>query len=273
MQMRFSQPVVAALVAVALSGCPEALTEERAEFTTLQAEWTKRIERSKTGLTELQGKVKALPPGDGAAEEKATLDRTVGNAEKAVTDAEAAVAKAKTDIQAGLDTGKGAQAAVALSTARTAADGALARAQSLVTAGNTALEAYVKKGAELKAAAEAAKAQAAAFATAAGEAVKKKGASFEVAGVVFAADAVDAVKSKTAMESLVGFFKTCDALKADVMVVAGGEAADLGTKRAEALKTALTGAGVDAKVFGKVEGKVEAEAAEKVTLTIAAPCK
>jgi hypothetical protein len=75
------------------------------------------------------------------------------------------------------------------------------------------------------------------------------------------------------MESLVGFFKTCDTLKADVLVVAGGEAADLGTKRAEALKAALTGAGVDAKVFGKVEGKVEAEAAEKVTLTVAAPCK
>lgn len=273
MQMRLSQPVVAALVAVALTGCPEALTEERAEFTTLQADWAKRLERSKTGLTELQGKVKALPAGDGAAEEKATLDRTVGNAEKAVTDAEAAVAKAKTDIQAGLDTGKGAQAAVALSMARTAADGALSRAQSLVTAGSTALEAYTKKGAELQAAAAAAKAQAEAFAAAAGEAVKKKGASFDVAGVVFAAEAVDAAKSKTAMESLVGFFKTCDAMKADLLVVAGGEAADLGTKRAEALKAALTGAGVDAKVFGKVEGKVEAEAAEKVTLTISAPCK
>lgn len=272
MQTRFTQPVFAALVAVALSGCPEALTEERAEFTNLQAEWTKRLDKSKAGLAELQGKVKAAAAME-AGEEKATLDRTLANAEKALADAEKAVAAAKADIQQGLDTGKSAQAQVALSTARTAADGALARVQSLVSAGGTALEAMEKKGTELKAAAEAAKAQAEAFLKASGEAVKKKGASFDVAGVVFAGDAVDAAKSKTAMESLVGFFKSCDALKADVLVQAAGEAADLGAKRAEALKAALTGAGVDAKVFGKVEGKVEAGAEEKVSLTIAAPCK
>lgn len=272
MQMRLSQPVVAALVAVALTGCPEALTEERAEFTNLQAEWTKRLEKSKAGLTELQAKVKAAGAME-AGEEKATLERTLANAEKALADAEKALATAKTDIQTGLDSGKSAPAQVALSTARTAADGALARAQSLVTAGVTALEALEKKGAELKAAAEAAKAQAEAFLKASAEAVKKKGASFDVAGVVFAGEALDGAKSKTAMESLVGFFKTCDGLKADVLVQAAGEAADLGAKRAEALKAALTGAGVDAKGFGKVEGKVEAGAEEKVSVTVAAPCK
>jgi hypothetical protein len=56
-------------------------------------------------------------------------------------------------------------------------------------------------------------------------------------------------------------------------VVARGEGAELGTKRAEAIKTQLTSKGVDAAMLTKVAGTVVPEGDEKVSLAVTTPCK
>ncbi len=276
MQMRPTHAVLAAtFAALSLSGCPADLGDERTELAGLTTEWNAKLGKAKTGLSELQGKVTALAGADAAvvAEEKATLDRTVTNAANAVAEAEKTMTTSLAAIEAGLATGKSAQAQVALSSGRSTIEGALSRAQSLVAAGGTALQAVEKRMADQKDAVAKAQAAAEALKKAADEAVKKKGASFAVPGLEFTAEALDAEKSKAALDGLVAFFKSCGDLKADLAVVAAGDAADLGTKRAEALKAALVAAGVDARALGQVSGSVEAEGAQTVTVTVAKPCK
>lgn len=273
MRMPSLHAALAALTLLAFSGCPADMADEKAELAKLTTGWEGRIQKAKAGLAELEGKVKAVQGADAAAlaEEKATLDRTLANATAAVSDAEKTLITSKASIEAGLATGKSAQAQVALSTGRTTIDGAISRAESLVKAGGTALQALEKKQADAAAEAARLKAQAEAFQQAADAAVKKKGATLDVAGLAFNAEALDAAASKTALDSLAGFFKTCPQLKVDVELTAAGEAEELGSKRAEALKAALTAAGVDAKALGKVMGRNDD--ADKVTLTVATPCK
>jgi chromosome segregation ATPase len=262
-----------ALALLAFAGCPADMTEEKAELAKLSTDWEARLQKAQAGLKDLEGKVKALQGADDAAlaEPKATLDRTLANASAAVAEAGKTLTTSKAAIEAGISSGKSAQAQVALSTGRSTIEGAIARAESLVTAGHTALKALEQRQTEAKAAAERLRAQVEAFKQAADDAVKKKGASFDVAGVAFAGEALDAAASKTALDSLTGFFKTCPQLKADLALTATGEAEGLGSKRAEALKAALLAAGVDAKALDKVTGTNDE--ADKLTVTVTAPCK
>ena len=100
--------------------------------------------------------------------------------------------------------------------------------------------------------------------------MKKKGA--RTIDLTFSADALDLEKSKDQLGDLLAALTSCAELKTEVAVVARGEA-DLGTRRAEALKAYLLANGVSATTIAKTTGSVVAKGDEKVTVAVTAPCK
>lgn len=103
--------------------------------------------------------------------------------------------------------------------------------------------------------------------------MKKKGGALQVDDLVFNGEVLDAEKSKASLEGLAATLKSCAELKVELSVVARGEAADLGNKRAEALKTNLTANGVSGAMLAKVGGTVVADGEETVAFAVTAPCK
>ena len=261
-----------AVTVFAFAGCQDDLTEEKGRFETSSKDWAAKIEKIKKGHTELVAKAKdfVVPAGEAElAAAKAAVDASVKTGTEALTDAEHHLAEAKTVLDGAIAKGKKIPVELALSAQRAEVDGSIAKAQSQVDAANEALELLSKKIQLVKATGEATRSRIAAWA---GE-VKKKGGLVAIDDLVFNADAIDAEKSRVALISLVATLKSCAELKVDLTVTALGEAADLGTKRAEALKTYLTVNGVDGAVFAKVVGSAVKEGEEKVAVAVSTPCK
>lgn len=261
-----------AVTALALTGCPEDLSTEKATWDTTTKGWADRLDKMKKGHDELAGKVKAftVPETEVAlVAEKADLAKAVETGTTAITAAEHEMQTAKTTIEKLISNGKKVQLEVALGTTKSTVDGTLARAESLVSSANSALETLTKKVGAAKATGDAAKSRTDAWLNE----VKKKGSTIIVDDLVFAGEGLDAEKSKVALTSLVATLKSCPDLKVELTIVALGEAADLGSKRAEGLKTWLTTNGVDAGVLAKVSGSVVKEGEEKVSVAVNTPCK
>lgn len=261
-----------AVTVFALAACQEDLTEEKATWDTTTKAWGARVEKMKKGHDELAAKVKAftVPENEaGLLAEKALLDKAVETGTTAITAAEHEMASAKSTIEGLISKGKKVQLEVALGNTKNTVDGTLARAESLVSSANSALETLTQKTSSAKASGAAAKSRTDAWLAE----VKKKGATVLVDDVVFAGEALDVEKSKVALTSLIATLKSCADLKVELTVVALGEAADLGTKRAEAIKAHLTANGVNAAVLAKVSGTAAADAENKVSLAVTTPCK
>ena len=255
----------------ALAACQEDLTAEKAEWETATKGWAGRLEKVKKGQEELSAKVKAftVPESEPTlVEEKAALDKSVATANTAITNAEHELSTANTTMDGLFKAGKKVKVEVAMGNTKSAVDGPLMRAESLVSAANSGLDALEKKVAASKASGEAVKSRTDAWLVE----VKKKGASVNVEDIVFAGEAVDAEKSKIALQSLVATFKSCPDLRAELNVVARGEG-ELGAKRAEAIKSQLTTHGIDAAVLTKLAGTVTPDGEEKVSLAVTTPCK
>ena len=261
-----------AVTALTLVACQDDMTTEKATWETTTKGWAARIEKMKKGHAELAAKVKAftVPETEPAlVEDKAALDKAVATGTTAITNAEHEITTATSTIEGLIAGGKKVRVEVALGNTKSTVDGSLARAESMVSSANSALETLVQKVATAKATGEAVKSRTDAWLTE----VKKKGGALMIEDLVFNGEAIDAVKSKVAMDSLIATLKSCPDLKVELAVVARGEAAELGTKRAEAIKTQLTTHGVDAATLAKVAGSVVAEGDEKVSLAVTTPCK
>jgi hypothetical protein len=261
-----------AVTMLAVTACQEDMTEEKATWDATTKGWAARMEKMKKGHEELAAKVKAftVPEGEAAlATEKATLDKALETGTTALANAEKDVAAAKTTIEGLISQGKRVKVEVALGTTKSTVDGALSRAESLVSAANEALDMLSKKADAARGAAGAAKSRTDAWLAE----VKKKGAAVMIDDLVFKGEVLDVENSKVALSSLVATLKSCADLKVELTVVALSDAADLGTKRAEALKAHLTANGVNAAVLAKVVGSVVKEGEEKVSLAVTTPCK
>ena len=260
-----------AVTVFALVACPEPLTAERATWDTTTKGWAARVEKMKKGHEELATKVKAFsaPDSEPALQaDKAALDKAVGEGTTAITDAEHEMATAKTTIEKLISNGKKVQLEVALGTTKATVDGTLARAESLVSSANSALETLARKSQAARASGDAAKSRTEAWLAE----VKKKGAMVLVEDLAFAGEALNVDQSKVALASLVGTLKGCPDLKVELAVVALGEG-ELGNKRAEAIKAHLLANGVNAAVLAKVSGTATPEGEEKISFTVVAPCK
>lgn len=261
-----------ALTALSFTACPEDMSTEKATWDTTTKGWADRLDKMKKGHDELSAKVKAftVPENEaGLVAERADLAKAVETGTTAITSAEHEMQTAKTTIEKLISNGKKVQVEVALGTTKSTVDGTLARAESLVSSANSALETLTKKVASAKATGDAAKSRTDAWLNE----VKKKGAAIIVDDLAFAGEGLDVEKSKVALTSLVATLKSCADLKVELSVVALGEAADLGTKRAEAIKAHLTTNGVNAAVLAKVSGISVKEGDEKVSLAVTTPCK
>ncbi|MDP1827047.1 MAG: hypothetical protein Q8L48_27485 [Archangium sp.] len=257
---------------LSFTGCPEDMSTEKATWDTTTKGWADRMDKMKKGHDELAAKVKAftVPESEAAlVADKADLTKAVETGTTAITAAEHEMQTAKTTIEKLISNGKKVQVEVALGTTKSTVDGTLARAESMVSSANSALETLTKKVAAAKASGDAAKSRTDAWLNE----VKKKGAAIIVDDLVFAGEGLDADKSKVALSSLVATLKSCADLKVELTVVALGEATDLGTKRAEALKTYLTTNGVNVAVLAKVAGSAVKEGEEKVSFAVTTPCK
>jgi outer membrane protein OmpA-like peptidoglycan-associated protein len=272
MQTRNSFAVSLLASVVVLSACAEDLTTEKATWEATQKEWAAKVEKTKKSQAELDAKLKAfvVPEGETAlVAAKADVEKSVAGMGTALVDAEKAMGAAKANIDGLIAKGKKVQLEVALGTTKSSVDGVLSRADSLVNAGASGLEQLERKLATAKAEGDAAKSRTEAWA---GE-VKKKGGMMSIDDIVFAADALTVEKSRVALTSLVATLKACAELRVEVTVTANSDAAELSTKRAEALKAYLVGKTVDAAVFATVTGKSEKDAEEKVAVTVTTPCK
>lgn len=260
-----------AVTAFALAACQEDLTTEKTAWETNTKGWAARLDKVKKGHEELAGKVKAftVPENEPAlVEEKAALDKSVATANTAITNAEHELSTANSTMEGLFKAGKKVRVEVAMGNTKSAVEGPLARAESLVSAANSGLDTLTKKVAAAKASGEAVKSRTDAWLVE----VKKKGGSVNVEDLVFAGEALDAEKSKIALQSLVATFKSCPDLRAELNVVARGEG-ELGAKRAEAIKSQLTTHGIDAAVLTKLAGTVTPDGEEKVSLAVTTPCK
>ena len=255
-----------------LAACQEDMTTEKATWETTTKAWGARMTKMKKGHEELGAKLKAFAvPGNeaGLVAEKAALDKALETGSTAITNAEHAMTTAKTTMDGLFAAGKKVRVEVALGTTRATVDGELSRAESLVSAANSGLETLGHKLQSARASGDAAKSRTDAWL---GE-VKKKGSAIMIDDLVFLGEGLDVEKSKVALTSLVATLKSCAELKVDLTLVAGGEVADLGSKRAEALKAHLTANGVNAAVLSKVNGSVVKQGDENVTLAVTTPCK
>ncbi|MFO0595077.1 MAG: hypothetical protein U0228_07230 [Myxococcaceae bacterium] len=262
----------AALAFASFTGCQEDMTAEKARWDGMQKEWATKLEATKKGHAELAEKLKAVAAPEGEGELVAArnaLNEQLTAGEKAITEAEKAVGEAKANIEGLIAKGKKVPVEVALGNVKNSVDGHVMRASSLVNAGNEQLEQLDRKMQTLKAEGEAAKSRTSAWA---GE-VKKKGGMLAIDDIVFQGEGLVADKSRVALTSLVATLKTCAEVRVEVAVTAVSDVADLGSKRAEALKGYLTGKGVDAAVLAKVSGTSAKEGDEKVAVNITTPCK
>ena len=261
-----------AVTALTLVACQDDMTEEKASWDTTTRAWATRSEKMKKAQDELAAKVKAftVPANEPAlVADKADLDKAVVSGTTAITNAEHEMATAKTTMDGLFAAGKKVRVEVALGNTKTTVDGALSHAESKVSSANSALETLVKKVAAAKASGEATKSRTDAWLAE----VKKKGAMLSIDDLVFLGEAVDLEHSKVALTSLITTLKSCPDLRVELSTIARGEAADLGTKRAEALKTHLTANGVSAATLAKVAGTVVAQGDEKVSVNVTTPCK
>lgn len=256
----------------AFAACQDDLTEEKGRWDASVKDWAARQEKVKKGHEELLAKVKTVtvPEGDAAlAADKAALDKSVTSATEAVKDIDHHLTTSGNVMKGLFEKGKKVPVEVALSAEKAEVDGAVSKAQSLVDATGQMLTMLENKVAAAKASADAAKSRTEAWA---GE-VKKKGGMLAIDDIVFNAEALNVEKSKVALTSLLATLKACPELKVEFAVTALGEAADLGSKRADALKAWVTSNGVDAAVVAKVSGTVVKEGDEKVGVTVTTPCK
>jgi hypothetical protein len=266
-----TRSLVFALSLISLAACQEDMTEVKASWEKSTKDWATRLETARKGQAELVARSKSfeLPGADAAlVSEKAAIDKGIETSGAAVTDAEQHLTTSKGVIEGLIAKGKKVPVEVALSAEKGVVDGAIAKAQSLVNASNEGLDNLAKKAASIKAAGEAARSRTEAWTTEA----KKKGGMLAIDDLLFNAENLDLEKSNIALPSLLATLKSCAELKVDLAVAAVGEG-ELGSKRAEALKTYLTTNGVPAAVFGKVAGTTTADGDAKVTVTIDTPCK
>jgi outer membrane protein OmpA-like peptidoglycan-associated protein len=256
---------------VAFAACNEDMTAEKATWETTHKAWMGRIEKMKKAHQELAAKAKgfSVPESEAALQlDKGLLDKAIGTAGTAIAEAEHEVLNVKTTIEGLIGQGKKAALKVALGPANATIDGALARAESLVSACGATLDTFSAKATAAKTAADAARARTAAWVNE----MKKKGAARTI-DLTFSADALDLEKSKDQLRDLVAALTSCAELKADLTVVALGDAADLGARRAEALKAYLLAGGVSPTSIARTTGSVVAKGDEKVTVVVTAPCK
>ena len=261
-----------AVTALTLVACPEDMTTEKATWEATTAGWAARLEKTKKSQDEVSAKVKAftVPESDAAlVAVKADLDKAVMSGTTAITAAEHEVATAKTTMEGLFSAGKKVRVEVALGNTKTTVDGSISHAESKVSSANSALEALVQKLASSKANGEATRSRTDAWLAE----VKKKGAMLSIDDLVFMGQAVDVEHSKVALGSLIATLKSCADLRVELSAVARSDVADLGTKRAEALKAHLLANGVAAATLAKVAGSVVGEGDEKVSVNVTAPCK
>ncbi len=262
-----------AVTALVLVACQDDMTTEKATWDTTTRGWAARVEKMKKGHEELAARVKAftVPQTEAAlVADKAALDKSVETGTTAITNAEHEMASAKTTMDGLFAQGKKVRVEVALGNTKSTVDGTLARAESLVSSANSALDTLTKRVATAKASGDALKSRTDALLVE----LKKKGSSVMADDVVFNGDAVDADRSRVELGSLVTALKSCPDLKVELAVASLGEgAAELGPRRAEALKTWLTTNGVPATTLAKVSGGASTDGDEKVSFLVATPCK
>lgn len=261
-----------AVTLLALAGCADEMKTEKATWEDTTNEWNAKLAKLKAGQAELNAKVKAIAAAEGdaaLATEKSALEAANKASSHAVEEVEVAMNKAKTTMDALIAKGKKLPVELALRSTKDAVDGVLSQADSLVNAANGALDAMNKKAQGAKSAAEAARSRTTAWA---GE-MKKKGGMISIDDLSFDEASLQVEKSKVALQSLVASLKSCAELKVDLTVTAVGQAADLASKRAEALKEYLTANGVDAAVIAKTAGSVVADGEDTVGVAVTTPCK
>ena len=262
-----------AVTALALAACQDDMSVEKATWETTTKGWEARMDKMKKGHEELAARVKAfvVPPSEAAlVADKAAVDKSIETGTTAITNAEHEMASAKTTMDGLFSQGKKVRVEVALGNTKNTVDGTLSRAESLISAANSSLESLAKKVASVKASGDALKSRTDALRAE----LKKKGASVQADDVVFNGESVDAERSRVELGSLVTALKSCPDLKVELAVSSLGEqAAELGVKRAEALKTWLTANGVPAATLSKVSGGASTDGDENVSFLVATPCK
>lgn len=260
-----------------LAGCTEDLTPEQQAWDGLAKGWTQKFTALKSSHEELASKVKALPATEGneaATKAKVTLDEAVKAQETAIAELEKTLASAKASVDKAIAAGKKDPAKAVIDSASKAVSAALKNLNEKIETNLKALGDYEKALADGKAAAEKARLEAEA-AKAFAALTKKKGATLDLHGIAFNGADVDAAKpeSKADLDKLVALTKACPTVKVNVALTAVGPAKDLGSKRATALKAYLGTAGAPAKAVGKVSGTVSKAGTEKVSASVATPCK
>lgn len=259
--------LLCAVTLLAFVGCQDDLTAEKQTWESNKAAWSAKVDKLKKDQSALNAKLKTMVVAEGDAD-KAVLDSTVTNANAALAEAEKGLEAAKTTMEKAIADGKRVPVQVALGTTKSAVDGVLGKADSLLVAANGAIDTLNTKIADAKAAGDAAKARADAWIAE----VKKKGATLNPQ-VKFKEAEVDVAQSKAELDGLVASLKACAELKTELTVTAVSEAADLATKRAESLKAYLAANGVEAAVIGKTVGQTLKEGEDTVSVAVTTPCK
>ncbi|PZR03918.1 MAG: hypothetical protein DI536_35195 [Archangium gephyra] len=259
--------LLCAVTLLVFVGCQDDLTAEKQTWENNKQAWAAKVEKLKKDQAALNEKVKTLVVAEGDAD-KAALDGSITNANAALAEAEKGLEAAKATMEKAIADGKKVPVQVALGTTKSAVDGVLGKADSLIVAASGAIDTLNTRMTEARAAADAAKAKADAWIAE----VKKKGATLNPQ-VKFKEAELDIAQSKAELDGLVASLKSCAELKTELTVAAVSEAADLATKRAESLKAYLAANGVEAAVIGKTVGQTLKEGEDKVTVAVTTPCK
>lgn len=259
--------LLCAVTLLVFVGCQDDLTAEKQTWENNKQAWSAKVEKLKKDQEALKAKLKTLVVAEGDAD-KAAIDGTVMSANAALGEAEKGLEAAKATMDKAIADGKKVPVQVALGTTKSAVDGVLGKADSLLVAASGAVDTLNTKMADAKLAGEAAKAKADAWVAE----VKKKGATLNPQ-VKFKEAEVDVAQSKAELDGLVASLKACAELKTELTVAAVGEAADLATKRADSLKAYLAANGVEAAVIGKTVGQTLKEGEDKVSVAVTTPCK
>lgn len=259
--------LLCAVTILSFAACHDDLTNEKQTWEANKVSWAAKVEKLKKDQQALDAKVKALVVQEGDAD-RAALDQTVTSATSALGEAEKALETAKAQMDKAINDGKKVPVQVALGTTKTAVDGVLGKADSLLVAASGAVDTLNQKIADAKTAADAARARAEAWA---GE-VKKKGAALNPQ-LRFKEAELDVEASRAELATLVSTLKACAELKTELTVAALTDTADLAGRRAESLKSYLVANGVDAAVINKTLGQTIQEGDDRVTVAITTPCK
>ncbi len=261
-----------AVTLLSFAACQDDLTAEKQTWEAATQGWAAKVDKLKKDQEALNAKMKTLVVNEtdaALAADKAALDKSIETSTTVLSDAEKAFATAKTSMGALISAGKKVPVQAALGTTKATVDGVLAQADSLLVAANGAVDSLNAKVAAAKTAADEAKGRAEAWATE----VKQKGGQLAAEGVRFNAEALDVEKSKDTLNNLVTALKACAELKTELSVTAIGEAEDLASKRADALKAYFAANGVNAAVLAKVVGQTFKEGNESVSVVVTTPCK